>query len=199
MKVAHATIARARRPGRSATAPAPPTWLRAALRPACVRRPSAPTPHGTTLAAPARPLLRSVPPVSGLIPRIGASNTGSSPTPFCLATAPGPLAADRCLIVRAAPALRPTSDIRLPLSFTRPLRRPEVGPYIPPGQWRLVAQCRYRTKPATLLKREAALFPRSLLFFVRPTRRDCLGDISLSVPGAPNSPRFSDRLAQYPV
>jgi hypothetical protein len=35
-----------------------------------------------------------------LIPRIGASNTGSSPTPFCLATAPGPLAAEGCSIVR---------------------------------------------------------------------------------------------------
>jgi hypothetical protein len=34
------------------------------------------------------------------MPCLGASNTGSSPTPFCLATAPGPLAADRCSIVR---------------------------------------------------------------------------------------------------
>jgi hypothetical protein len=36
----------------------------------------------------------------GLLSRIGASDTSSSPTPFCLATAPGPLAADRCSIVR---------------------------------------------------------------------------------------------------
>ena len=40
------------------------------------------------------------PPVSGLLPSLGASNTGSSPTPFCRATAPSPLAADRCSIVR---------------------------------------------------------------------------------------------------
>jgi len=33
----------------------------------------------------------------------------------------------------AAPALHHTSGLRLPLSFTRPLRRPEVGPFIPPG------------------------------------------------------------------
>ena len=56
----------------------------------------------------------------GLLSCIGASNTGSSPTPFCLATAPGPLAAERCSIVRgcsrpplhlrhqAAPRLHPT-------------------------------------------------------------------------------------------
>ena len=30
---------------------------------------------------------------------LGASTTGSLPTPFCLATAPGLLAADRCSIV----------------------------------------------------------------------------------------------------
>jgi len=36
------------------------------------------------------------------------------PTPFCLASAPGPLAADRCYIVGAAPALRLTSGLRLP-------------------------------------------------------------------------------------
>jgi hypothetical protein len=54
------------------------------------------------------------------MPCLGASNTGSSPTPLCLATAPGPLAADRCSIVRgcsrhpphlwspAAPQLQPT-------------------------------------------------------------------------------------------
>ncbi len=60
------------------------------------------------------------PPVSGLLPSLGASNTGSSPTPFCLATAPSPLAADRCSIVRGcsrppphlwsrtAPQLHPT-------------------------------------------------------------------------------------------
>ncbi len=60
------------------------------------------------------------PPVSGLLSSIGASSTGSSPTPFCLASAPGPLAADRCSIVRgcsrppphlrnqAAPRLLPT-------------------------------------------------------------------------------------------
>ena len=47
--------------------------------------------------------------VSGLIPRIGASNTGSSPTPFRLATAPGPLAADRCSIVRGCS--RPPSHL----------------------------------------------------------------------------------------
>jgi hypothetical protein len=49
----------------------------------------------------------------------------------------------------AAPALRPTSDIGLPISFTRPLRRPGVGPFIPPGQWRLVAQCCSRTRALT--------------------------------------------------
>ena len=36
------------------------------------------------------------------------------PTPFCLASAPGPLAADRCYVVGAAPTLRLTSSIRLP-------------------------------------------------------------------------------------
>ena len=60
------------------------------------------------------------PPVSGLLPSLGASDTGSSPTPFCLATAPDPLAAGRCSIVRGcsrppphlwsrtAPQLHPT-------------------------------------------------------------------------------------------
>ena len=33
----------------------------------------------------------------------------------------------------AAPALHHTSGLGLPLSFTRPLRRSEVGPFIPPG------------------------------------------------------------------
>ena len=56
----------------------------------------------------------------GCCPSLGASNTGSSPTPFCLATAPDPLAAGRCSIVRGcsrppphlwsrtAPQLHPT-------------------------------------------------------------------------------------------
>ena len=63
---------------------------------------------------------RPEPPVSGPLSCIGASTTGSSPTPFCLATARGPPAADRCSIVRgcsrppphlrhqAAPQLHPT-------------------------------------------------------------------------------------------
>lgn len=34
------------------------------------------------------------------------------------------------------------------LSFTRPLRRPGVGPFIPPGRWRLVAQCCCKLVPA---------------------------------------------------
>ena len=33
----------------------------------------------------------------------------------------------------AAPALHHTSGLGLPLSFTRPLRRSDVGPFIPPG------------------------------------------------------------------
>ena len=33
----------------------------------------------------------------------------------------------------AAPALRHTSGIRLPLNFSRPLRRPRAGPFTPPG------------------------------------------------------------------
>ena len=41
---------------------------------------------------------------------LGASNTDSSPTPFCLATAPGPLAADRCSIVRGCS--RPLPHLR---------------------------------------------------------------------------------------
>ena len=36
------------------------------------------------------------------------------PTPFCLASGPGPLAADRCYIVGAAPAPSPTSGLGLP-------------------------------------------------------------------------------------
>jgi hypothetical protein len=55
------------------------------------------------------------------------------PTPFCLASAPGPLAADRRSIVRAAPTLHRTSGIGLPLSSTRPLRRPGARPLTPPG------------------------------------------------------------------
>jgi hypothetical protein len=59
--------------------------------------------------------------ISGLVTSIGASTTGIGfPTPFCLASAPGPLAADRRSIVRgrsrppphlrhrAAPQLHPT-------------------------------------------------------------------------------------------
>jgi hypothetical protein len=49
-------------------------------------------------------------------------------------------------LIRAVPAERLAE---LPLSFTRPLRRPGVGPFIPPGQWRLVAQCRSRTRWVT--------------------------------------------------
>jgi hypothetical protein len=67
-----------------------------------------PTPH----VADANPCVRSAsssgtgvaheshqPPVSGCCP-VSGLQAGSSPTPFCLATAPGPLAADRCSIVR---------------------------------------------------------------------------------------------------
>ena len=57
--------------------------------------------------------------VSGLL------STGSSPTPFCLAsTHPARWRRTVAPSSGAAPALRHTSGIRLPLSFTRPLRRP---------------------------------------------------------------------------
>ena len=41
-------------------------------------------------------------------------------------------------------AERGMEDRRMPLSFTRPLRRPGVGPLIPAGQWRLVTRPRKR-------------------------------------------------------
>jgi hypothetical protein len=68
-------------------------------------------------------------PVSGLQPLVSVSLR-----PFCLATAPSPLAADRCSIVkgRLPPNAAPPASV-LPLSFTRPLRRPGAGPFIPPG------------------------------------------------------------------
>jgi hypothetical protein len=50
------------------------------------------------------------PPVSGLVSSIGASDTDSSPTPFCLVSTPGPLAADRGSIVRGCS--RPPSHLR---------------------------------------------------------------------------------------
>ena len=69
----------------------------------------------------------------GCCPSLGASNTGSSPTPFCFATAPDPLAADRCSIVKGCSRPPPHLWLRLPLSFTRPSRRPGAGSLTPPG------------------------------------------------------------------
>ena len=63
-----------------------------------------------------------------------ASTTGIGfPTPFYLATAPSPLAADRCSMVegRMPPNAAPPASV-LPSSFTRPLRRPGTGPFTPP-------------------------------------------------------------------
>jgi hypothetical protein len=64
-----------------------------------------PSPRGTRTEYLSSPQ----PPVSGLMRCIGASTTGSLTTPFCLATAPGPLAADRCSIVRGCS--RPPSHL----------------------------------------------------------------------------------------
>jgi hypothetical protein len=51
----------------------------------------------------------------------------------------------------AAPALHHTSGLGLPLSFTRPLRRPGMGPFIPPGHMAprgaLLHLARRRTQP----------------------------------------------------
>ena len=71
---------------------------------------------------------------SGLLSCIGASDTGSSPTPFCLASGPSPLAADRSYVVEGrllTNAAPPTSVP--PSGFTRPLRRPGAGSLTPPG------------------------------------------------------------------
>jgi hypothetical protein len=82
------------------------------------------------------------------------------PTPFCLATAPGALAAHRCSIVegRLPPAATPQAPV-LPSSFSRPFRRPGARGLSPrPVIWRLVAQSRIRREPA---------LPPSLLLVVR--------------------------------
>jgi hypothetical protein len=60
------------------------------------------------------------PAVSGAVTSIGASTTGIGfPTPFCLATARGPLAPDRCSIVegRLPPDAAPPASV-LPSSFS---------------------------------------------------------------------------------
>jgi hypothetical protein len=77
------------------------------------------------------------PPVSGLLRDIGASNTGSSPTPSCLATAHGLLAADRCSIVRGCSRPPPHLRHQTAPQLHRPLRRPAAGPFIPPGHMAL--------------------------------------------------------------
>jgi len=90
------------------------------------------------------------PPVSRLLISTGASTTGiGSPTPFCLTSGPGPLAADRSSIVegRLPPNAAPPTSV-LPPSFTRPLRRPGRGPTPHPVAWRLVAQSRSDRFPA---------------------------------------------------
>ena len=61
------------------------------------------------------------------------------PTPFCLASAPDPLAASRRYVVGAAPARSPHLRSRTAPSFNRPSRRPAVGLSTHPVEWRLVA------------------------------------------------------------
>jgi hypothetical protein len=78
-----------------------------------------------------QPIAASFGPVTSL----EASTTGIGfPTPFCLASGPGPLAADRSYIVegRLSPNAAPPASV-LPSSFSRPLRRSGMGPHTPPG------------------------------------------------------------------
>jgi hypothetical protein len=89
----------------------------------------------------------------GLLSCIGASNTDSSPTPFCLATAPGPLAANRCSIVRGRS--RPPPHLR---HQTAPQLLPAVtaaggGSFHPTrlnsASWRSLTQDEHQVRPAT--------------------------------------------------
>jgi hypothetical protein len=94
------------------------------------------------------------------------------PTPFCLASGPGALAADRSYIVegRLSPDAAPPAPV-LPSSFSRPLRRPGAGPHTRPVIRRLVAQTR--------LRREAAL--SACAAAVRPWRARAGGWLRLSL------------------
>ena len=68
----------------------------------------------------------------------------------------------------AAPALHHTSGLGLPLSFTRPLRRPGVGPFIPPGH--MAPRGAHSTLASS---RERAVVGVSLAFDVPRARRGC--------------------------
>jgi hypothetical protein len=71
------------------------------------------------------------------------------PAPFCLASGPGPLAADRSYIVegRLPPDAAPPASV-LPSSFSRPLRRPGARPHPHPDIRRLMPQTWSRREPA---------------------------------------------------